>query len=697
MTVSIGNFALAAAVLTAAAAIVAAIGSVRRQSPSLLRATRWLVVAVGAMVSISSAALLVAILQSDFRLAYVASYTERALPTGYKLAAFWAGQEGSLMLWAWLLAVMGALAVWQRRRDAGIEPAVTFAALAAVTGFFAALMLYAANPFKVLSIVPTDGRGLNPLLQDPGMIIHPPLLFVGYAGFTIPFAMLVGALAAGRRDDHWIDPTRRWLVVSWLFLGAGILLGAQWAYVELGWGGYWGWDPVENASLLPWLTATALLHSVMIQHQRGMFKRWNALLIAATFILCILGTYLTRSGVIQSVHTFGDAVVGTFFLTLLNMPALDRLVAVLGGVIGTFFLVFLAIVTLATAALVVLRRRELKSEHRVEHLMSKDGFFLMANVLLVIITLVILIGTIFPLISTAVASTEVVVGPPFYNKVIVPMALLLVALMAVGPLLTYGREAGARIKRRLALPTCIAMACVLVMVLLGLFDLWALTCGAVAALAIAVIVDDLLRIWLRRMREHRENPLTALVRLIDANHRRYGAQLAHLGVILIVIGVAGSSLFGVDQTLQGLRPGESRTVGRYTLTFKHMHESRGANYTAVEAHVTLSDGRGTTTIMHPHLRYYDKSKDPFTEVALRSTLTDDVYLTLVGIAEGGHKIAIRAIVNPLVIWIWIGGVVLSLGGVVCLLPRLLPRTRHAGAAQPQGAVGKRWAVHGGTT
>ena len=695
MTISIGNYSLAAAVLTAVAAIIAALGSVRLDSPSLLRASRWLIAAVAVLISISSAALMAAILQSDFRVAYVASYTERALPTGYKLAAFWAGQEGSLMLWAWLLAVMGAIAVWQRRRDEGLEPAATFVALAVVTGFFAALMLYAANPFKVLTVVPADGRGLNPLLQDPGMIAHPPLLFVGYAGFTIPFAMMVGALVAGRRDSQWIDPMRRWLVVSWLFLSAGILLGAQWAYVELGWGGYWAWDPVENASLLPWLTATALLHSIMIQHQRGMFKRWNAVLIAATFILCILGTYLTRSGVIQSVHSFGDAAVGTFFLTLLRMPALDRLVAVLGGVIGTFFLVFLGIVTLATAALLVLRRRELKSEHRVEHLMSKDGFFLAVNILLVIIMMVTLIGTIFPLISTVVIGEQVSVGPPFYNKVILPMALLLVALMAVGPLLTYGRDAGVKIMRRLPLPLCIAMTCVLVMVLLKVLDLWALTCGALAALTICVVVDDLVRIWLRRMSDHHEGALTALVRLIGANHRRYGAQLAHLGIILIVVGVAGSSLFGVEETLQ-VRPGESRTVGRYALTFKHVHETRGANFTAVEAHVTLTNGRGTATNLRPQMRRYDKSEQDNAEVALRSTLIDDVYLTLVGVSEGGNHVAIKAIVNPLVIWIWIGGVVLSLGGIVCLLPRLLPRTQHAQASH-RASADKALAVPGSTT
>ncbi|MHC4383017.1 MAG: cytochrome c maturation protein CcmE domain-containing protein, partial [Planctomycetota bacterium] len=284
-------------------AVLASVASVRFRSPGLLRSARWLLALVPIMLTATTAALIAALINSDFRFEYVAGYTERALPFGYKLAALWAGQEGSLLLWAWLLAILCMIAAVGWKRLVGTEHAVAVAAMALVCGFFAVLLLFAANPFQPIGgVAPPDGRGLNPMLQDPAMIIHPPLLFMGYAGFTVPFALTIGVLVAGRRDNRWIALIRRWLLVSWLFLGAGIVLGAWWAYVELGWGGYWAWDPVENASLLPWLTSTALLHSIMVRQHRGMFKRWNVSLMFLTFILCIFGTYLTRSGVIDSVH-----------------------------------------------------------------------------------------------------------------------------------------------------------------------------------------------------------------------------------------------------------------------------------------------------------------------------------------------------------------------------------------------------------
>ncbi|MHC4589268.1 MAG: cytochrome c biogenesis protein CcsA, partial [Planctomycetota bacterium] len=326
MISGIGNLSLCAAILVAAGAVLASVASVRFRSPRLLRGARILLALVAVMLTATTAALIAALVNSDFRFDYVASYTERALPLGYKLAALWAGQEGSLLLWAWLLAILCMIAAVGWRTLVGTEHAVAVAVMALVCGFFGVLLLFAANPFQpVAGMAPPDGRGLNPMLQDPAMIIHPPLLFLGYAGFTIPFALTIGVLVAGRKDNHWIALVRRWLLASWLFLGAGIVLGAWWAYVELGWGGYWAWDPVENASLLPWLTSTALLHSIMVQQHRGMFKRWNVSLIFLTFTLCIFGTYLTRSGVIDSVHAYAGSLLGGFFLVFLVLLALTCL------------------------------------------------------------------------------------------------------------------------------------------------------------------------------------------------------------------------------------------------------------------------------------------------------------------------------------------------------------------------------------
>lgn len=652
MTASIGNWSLTLAVLVGAGAILAAAASLRLDTPGLLRGARWLVGLFAGLMTLACGALVYALANSDFSIAYVAGYTERALPIGYKLAAFWAGQEGSILLWGWLLAVMAGVMVFMQRRRSGTEPAVTLITLTAVCTFFAALMVYAANPFSLLGSPAADGRGLNPLLQHPSMIAHPPLLFVGYAGFTIPFAMLLGALAARRTDNDWIMDTRRWLIFSWLFLSVGILLGAQWAYVELGWGGYWAWDPVENASLLPWLTATALLHSIAIQKSRGMFKRWNALLIIATFALCIFGTYLTRSGVIQSVHAFGESLVGTFFL------------------------VFLILCVLASLVMLAIHWKLLAPQRQLDSLLSKEGAFLAVNVLLTIITLTVLIGTIFPLISGLFKAEPISVGPPFYNKVVAPMAMLLLGLMAVGPLLRLGRPGAALTLRRLPIPMALALVSVVAGVVWGLRDGWSLAAVAIVAAAVGAIGVDLVISLMARRSEKPENPLTGLVRLIDANHRRYGGQLAHVGMLLMMIGIVGSSVFGVDEQLQ-LVPGQTATIAGYEVAYHDLTERRGPNYTAVQAHVQVTGTDGRPTTLHPQMRFYDKSSAdrPHAEVALRSTLVRDVYVTLAGWEDGGKLVALEAIVNPLVSWIWIGGAVLSIAGLLCLFPPMIPEPK----------------------
>ncbi|WP_428938349.1 heme lyase CcmF/NrfE family subunit [Fontivita pretiosa] len=665
MTGLIGNFSLAAAVLVSLLALFTALAAARFESASLLRWSKSLLVALFGVFTVGSIALSIALVNCEFAFDYVARYTERALPFGYKLAAFWAGQEGSLLLWAWLLAGMSALCgLTLKQQQAGpsgspsrqspiLEHATVLATLSIVCGFFAFLMLFAANPFKVSDVIPADGHGLNPMLQDPGMIAHPPTLFLGYAGYTIPFALLVGALLAGRRDNEWLAPVRRWAVFSWLLLSIGILLGAQWAYVELGWGGYWAWDPVENASLLPWLTGTALLHSIVIQQNRGMFKKWNAWLIAATFILCIVGTYITRSGVIDSVHSFGRSLIGTFFL------------------------VFLLIAILFSVAIIAIRSRFLRSEHELEALMGKEGFFLATNVLLVGMTIVTLVGTMFPVISELLAGQKVTVGPSFYNKVVAPLGLVLVALMSVGPLLVYGRDAVAKLARGAIIPAIIAIITVAVFLAMGLRNIWALIAAGVASCALASILVDLIRSTVARIRTHSENPLVALLKLLDNNHRRYGGQVVHVGVIMIVVGVTASSLFEQKQDFV-MKQGESVHFAGRRITLSGLETIDGPNFVALQATLTVTEPDGATTTAAPQIRKYEKWEQLNSEVSINSSWRQDLYLTLAA-SDGHGGVTIQAIVNPLVSWIWTGGVVLTVGGVICLLPRLLPQPATAPA------------------
>jgi cytochrome c-type biogenesis protein CcmF len=649
MTILVGNLALGLALLAAAVGFLAALIAGRFNSAGTLKVARLALVTILGMFTLAALALLGALIDSDFRLNYVARFTERALPTGYKLAAFWAGQEGSLLLWGWLISVMAVIAAIMSWKKNDKEHAVTAGTLIVICGFFAALMLFAANPFNLSEEVIADGRGLNPMLQDPGMIAHPPLLFLGYAGFAIPFAMWFGALWTARPDSQWLGGIRRWAVAAWLFLTVGILLGAQWAYVELGWGGYWAWDPVENASLLPWLTGTALLHSMMIQQQRGMMKLWNAFLIAITFILCIFGTYITRSGIVDSVHTFGKSLVGTFFLVFL---------------IGTI---------LASLTLIGIRRRTLRPDHRLETVWGREGAFLAINVLLVIMTAVTTVGTIFPVISDALIGRSVSVGQPFYNKVVVPMGLCLMALMAIGPLLTCGKAAPENLKKHLKAPLIGGAVTALALgVIWRVGNPWALVSAFIVGVACVSVLWDLTATVFRRAHVAHENPLLTLVRTVDGNHRRYGGQTIHVGMLMLMIGIAGSSLYGVKHTVQ-LTPGVAGGLpGGCNVKLEKFGQVRGVNYEAVEARVSVTDPGGNVMTLTPQRRFYDKAEDGNTQVANWSTWRRDAYVTLAGWSEGGHTVALEMIVNPLVAWLWIGGVVMTAGGLLCLLPRLIP-------------------------
>jgi cytochrome c-type biogenesis protein CcmF len=654
MISAFGQLSLGFAVFAAAGAVLAAIAAVRFESPQYIRLTRWLLALIAAAFTVSSIALLVALVNNDFRFTYVAGYTNKVLPVGYRIAAFWSGQEGSLLLWAWLLGLLCVIAAWGYRRLDTPEIAIANATMAAICGVFAGLLLFAANPFRMfLGIAPADGRGLNPMLQDPAMLVHPPLLFLGYAGFAIPFAVLVGVLAVGRTDNRWLSLIRRWVLVSWIFLGAGIIVGGWWAYIELGWGGYWAWDPVENASLLPWLTGTALMHSIMVQQRRGTFKFWNATLIALTFILCIFGTYLTRSGIVDSVHTFA------------------------GSSLATCFLVFIVVLLIVSIAIIAWRRHQLRSEHELEAFISREGAFLAANVLLVVMMLITLIGTIFPVLASPFISETASAKPAFYNATVAPLIVLLVAIMALGPVLVFGANAPRSIARSLILPGIGALIVAIITVAMGVYNFWAVLVAAIAALGTLTVVIGLARAVAARRRSTGEAWPVAALTLVDKDHRRYGGQVAHLGVMLMVIGVAGSSLYD-SEVIHRLKPGETVEVGRYSLTFTGLEELQRSNYVTVQANVRITDGRGGAFRLHPERRFYKDWEDkPSSQVAISTNWREDVYIALAGWEDGGAITALQIKLNPLVLWLWVGSIVLGVGALYCMLPPMIPVVRRA--------------------
>jgi len=640
--------------LAAVACFLICLAAIRSESAHLYRAARSGTVLLLCLLTFGSTILMYALVTSDFRLAYVVSFTERALPMGYKVAAFWAGQEGSLLLWAWMLAVMTVIFAFQRRKQQSPEHIAAIAVLVIVIGFFAALMYEAdaANPFAPAAEAVADGHGMNPQLQNIGMIAHPPTLFLGYAGYTIPFALLIGALFTRRIGQNWIAAARPWALVSWIFLGVGIILGAEWAYVELGWGGYWAWDAVENASLLPWLAGTALLHTMVAQRQRDLYKRWNVFLAATSFILCILAAYITRSGIVQSVHAFEKSNVGIFLL------------------------VFLSLTILLTIVAVARSWRSLRTDRPVLNLVSREGALLSAAVLLVIITTITLVGTLWPALGGDKKPT-----PVFYNRYVLPFGLLLTALMGLGPILSYGENMTRKLRRLLTLPIILAVVTIAGLLSMRYFRIWALASGAAVAVVIGGILSDLLPSIRSRQQNTGENILVSAFRLLFNNHQRYGAQLAHVGMAMIVIGVAGSSLYPVEQFVQ-LAKHASAQVGNYSITLDDAGMTKGENYIAVEARVKVMPPSGHDFELRPQQRKYYKWRERNTEVDFRTSWRHDFYVSIADWNDDLSLVALRVLINPLVLWIWAGGIVLTLGGLICIIPR---RGRVEIAEEPQDA------------
>ena len=651
----LGTFALWTALLVGLWGAVVAFSGRWRWQPALERSVTRSVYAVWFALVVAAFALWRGLFAHDFNIEYVWAYTARNLPDVFVATAFWAGQKGSLLLWALILTLFGALAQFLTpRRYAPLLPYVAGVTLA-VAVFFISVMLFAANPFERLAFTPLDGRGLNPQLQHPGMIMHPPLLYLGYISFTIPFAFAVAALLSRRLDTGWIVAIRKWSLVSWLFLSVGITVGMWWAYVELGWGGYWAWDPVENASLLPWLTMTAFLHSVMIQEKRGMLKRWNLTLVVATFLLTVFGTFLTRSGVIASVHSFTQSPVGWYFLAFLVIA-------------GTF-----------AYTLLHTRWSQLEPEAELQSMLSREAAFLFNNLLLVGIAFSVLWGTLFPILSELFKGTKITVGPPFFNRVNVPLGILLLGLTGIGPLIAWRRASRANLTRQFAMPLSVGLVALLASLVAGIREFYPAVTVGLAAFVGAGIAQEFGRGVRARMRMHGESVSAALARLVSRNRRRYGGYIVHVGILCYCVAFAGMA-FRTDLEAT-LKPGESVTLTspfghEWKFTHTGVSQYKDANrYVSAAAMRLERDGRDEgilTSEKRQHFTIEDgaevKSFEPSTEVGLRSDLREDLYVVFVGAVNGTEEAQYRFTINPLVWWVWFGGLVLVVGGLITMWP-----------------------------
>ncbi len=647
----IGELSLWVALLMAAWSATASFAGGYLRRDDLIASGERGVYATLAFVALASAGLWTAIITSDFSFKYVASFTSSNLPLVYKIAAFWGGQAGSMLFWCLILSGYAALAVFSTRtRNRELAPFVA-GTLGVVSLFFLAATCFGANPYERLDWVPQDGRGMNPQLQNPGMAIHPPNLYLGYVATTVPFAFAIAALITRRLDGEWLAAVRRWALLSWFFLTVGITLGMWWAYVELGWGGYWAWDPVENASLLPWLTGTAFLHSIMIQEKRGMLRKWNVTLVATTFFLSIFGTFITRSGIIESVHSFAQSPVGNWFAG------------------------FLVVAIVATGILVSRRLKDLETTATLESMLSREAAFLYNNLVLMGIAFSVLWGTLFPIISEAVRGTKITVGPPFFNTVNIPLGLLLLGLTGVGPLIAWRRASMPNLKRQFAVPVASGLTTGAMLVALGMRDAYALVAYTLAGFVTGTIVQEFVKGTGARRRMHGEGVVVALGRLIARNRRRYGGYIVHMGIVVLFSAFAGLA-FKTEHDVT-LAPGEMfevRDPYGHQWRFVSQGISRDAKLNRIITAIGLEatrDGKPVAIVTSEKRQHVDSrgfpTFEPSTEVGILESAQQDVYIVLAGVIAD-ETAEIRISFNPLVWWVWFGGGIMAFGGLIVMWP-----------------------------
>ena len=662
----LGYITLLLALVLASYSVMGSLVGASRGAPQLVRSALNATYLAPIALGLSTVGLVGAFVSKDFQVQYVAEHSNRAMDPQYIWVAFYAGNEGSILFIAFALAVLAAVAVFFSPK--ALKPSLPYvnAVLMLVLVFFVAVMVFLANPFERLDFAPSDGRGINPLLTHPGMFIHPPMLMTGLISFTVPFAIAMGAMLSGRTGDEWVDAGRAWGILSWALLGIGLLLGAWWAYTILGWGGYWAWDPVENAGFMPWIVATAFIHSIMVQKRRGMFRMWNLALLIIAFGFAQFGMFINRGGPVPSVHSFGASTLGWIFL------------------------VFMGVTMLVSFAIFFWRYNSLKSAQTLESALSREGAFLVNNLLFLGVAFVTLWGVVYPLISELFQGETITVGQPFYNQVNGPIFLALIFLMGVAPFLPWRRASWRTVRQALLAPVAVAVLVVALLLALGVRNPYAVTAFGLCSFVTAGIVREWVRGAISRHGRGESYPI-AFARLIAGNRPRYGGYVVHLAVVLLALGVAGSSFYGIQRDV-ALSPGETAEIGEYSI--KYIGSSAVDKVDRVEARTEVHVFRGDSFLgaYYPKRDFYPSFNMASTQAAIRSTPVEDLYIIPGELLDDGRAL-FRIFVNPLVMWMWVAGPLLILGVLVALWPQREPATLYArapvGEAVPQsGAVAR---------
>jgi cytochrome c-type biogenesis protein CcmF len=654
----VGTIALLVAFMVNAFALASSLMGQRQNRPGMVRAGIYATYAFAALMGLASSVIVYAFLSHDFAIKYVAHYSDLSMPFFYKITAYWGGLDGSLMFWSSVLSLFTTVAVKMNAKRHKEIIGYVVATIAFVQAFFLAILLFNKNPFTTfLTEAPMNGQGLNPLLQNYWMVIHPPSLYLGFVGMTIPFAFCIGALASGRLDDAWLYSIRVWVIIAWFFLSLGLTLGGIWAYEELGWGGYWAWDPVENAGFLPWLTATAFLHSVMIQERKGMLKTWNVVLMVVTFFLTIFGTFMTRSGVVQSVHAFGE-----------------------DNTLAMFFILFMAAILIVSFGLILFRLPALQSSASFDSFVSREFAFLLNNWILLMSAFFVLFATMFPTLSESIMGERITVGPPFFNKIMVPVGLTLLFLMGAGPLLAWRVTTQKKLKEQFLYPVAQGVVVTALVAVIWPRSMEkstfisdkvqlpvSLFCMGLVAFTMGTIIQEFVRASRVRNKQTGGGIIPSLIGIVIGKRRKFGGYIVHAGVAVMFLGFAGKAYsIDKDRTLQ--HPGESFEVAGLTFRYDAFDIDDSPNHTAIVATMTVLKGKEVVTTLYPGKNQYKTGQGETTsEVAISRRLDKDIYLVLNGFDSRTKQINLKLVLNPLIDWVWLGFGILAMGTGVALM------------------------------
>jgi cytochrome c-type biogenesis protein CcmF len=646
---ALGSISLLSAFVLACYGVVASVVAIRTRLAELVFSARNALLAVFGLVTLASLTLVAGFLTHNYQLSYVAEHSSNEMPPIYVIAAFYSGQQGSLLYWCWTLSIFSALAValsWHANRQ--LMPYVV-GVLCSQQVFFLFLLAFIQSPFATLPFHVDDGNGLNPVLQDKGMLIHPPMMLMGYMSWSIPFAFGLAALISGKLDFQWLRSVRRWTLAAFCIQSMGLLLGAWWAYHVLGWGGYWGWDPVENAAFMPWLAGTAFLHSVMVQERRGMLKVWNLTLVMLAYLLAVFGTFIVRSGVLTSVHAFAQSSIGPYFFA------------------------WLALSIAVSVGLLVWRLPRLQSENQFESLASREASFLFNNWLLIGVIVAVFSGTVFPIISEAVRGEKITVGPPFFGAVNGPIFLALMVAMGIGPLLPWRRASQGIFIRNFLKPVVAAAALIVVLLAIGIRDPGAVLGYGACGFVFATLMFEFYRGTMARQRVTGRSTLGALADLFVHHNRRYGGYLVHVGLVVVGVAIVGSQFYQLQRQVS-LERGQTASIGNYQLTFEGLTTTKDAEKSTTSASLMLADG----SLIHPGKSTWARdSQNPTSDIVIRSTPFEDLYVVLSDWSPDQSAATLLLFVNPMVTWLWFGGVILVVGTVVTAWPHAQPRRKAA--------------------